>query len=315
MDELAARLPEDVKIAAGVNLAVAELTASVVRALQEAGVRPIVLKGPIVSEWLYGDYATRMSGDVDLLVSPKQLLSAETVLSKRGLAAFPDFPDWPQHSQMWLPDHPGITVDLHRTLWGIPLSNGEAWAGLAAETQWVTIRGVPAETLAPPGRALHLALHAAQHGRAEELPLADLARALDTFPSSLWEDAAALAGRLRASEAFAAGLDLLPQGKALRRSLGLSEPHSVEVLLQMQSPPLTALGFHQLASVPGLPGKARYIVRKLTMPPPWMRRVYPLARRGRLGLVATYAWRPFWLALHAGRGFTAWRRARRRVEG
>ena len=39
-------------------------------ALRDAGIRAILLKGPVIARWLYDDGSERNYGDVDLLVAP-----------------------------------------------------------------------------------------------------------------------------------------------------------------------------------------------------------------------------------------------------
>ena len=62
-----------------------EVTAEVVRALDAAGVRAIVLKGPATVDWLYGPAADRVYADTDLLVAPGELTRAGEVLAGLGM--------------------------------------------------------------------------------------------------------------------------------------------------------------------------------------------------------------------------------------
>ena len=50
-------------------LAIDAVTAQVVTALRANGIRPLLLKGPSIAGWLYGDGAARPYGDSDLLVA------------------------------------------------------------------------------------------------------------------------------------------------------------------------------------------------------------------------------------------------------
>jgi hypothetical protein len=165
--------------------------------------------------------------------------------------------------------------------------------------------------LSPAARAMHVGIHAGQHGPGFAGPMADLERALEQLPLEVWERATALARRLEAVPMFAAGLSLQPKGKLILDQLGVAEGKTVEVSLRASTPPDLSLGFHRLASRPGLRPKIAFAARKLVPPPAWMRSCVPVARRGRLGLLAAYLWRPIWLLQRAGPGFRAWRRARR----
>jgi hypothetical protein len=59
----------------------------VMDALAEAGIRSTALKGPKLSEALYGDPGRRISSDIDLLVHPDQLCEAVGVVCELGYRA------------------------------------------------------------------------------------------------------------------------------------------------------------------------------------------------------------------------------------
>lgn len=65
--------------------AVSQLTL-LVRALRRAGIETVVLKGPLLSAWLYGDFGMRRFADLDLLVERGQRERALQVLSAAGYA-------------------------------------------------------------------------------------------------------------------------------------------------------------------------------------------------------------------------------------
>ena len=162
-----------------------------------------------------------------------------------------------------------------------------------------------------PGTALHLALHAAQHGVRGARSIEDLRRGLACFSSETWERAGALASELRAVPSFAAGLRLLPAGRVVADLLELPTRGAAETILRAASAPQTALGLHRLATTPGVRRKAAFVAEELIPPPTFMRAAYPWARRNRLFLALSYAWRPLWLARHVGPALQAWQRARR----
>jgi putative nucleotidyltransferase-like protein len=59
--------------------------------LEEQGIRAVPLKGPKLSEELYGDIGRRLSNDIDLLVAPDQLAAAVEVVRTIGYAPPSDF--------------------------------------------------------------------------------------------------------------------------------------------------------------------------------------------------------------------------------
>lgn len=305
-------------LAVAAELVVETTAAEVVDALERDGVRSILLKGPSFARWLYGPNATRPSVDVDLLISPGDRAAAEGTVTRLGFAPFPSnvpAEDERRHAYCWDRDAGLIGVDLHFTLPGVAVSDEDAWCALTGATERLTVGGREIEVLAPASRALHVAIHAAQHGPGFEGPMADLERALEQIRPELWEEAAALARRLEAVPMFAAGLGLQPKGRWIARGLRVDDERTVEAALRASTPPDLALGFERLASRPGLWPKVEFAIRKLVPPRAWMLSCVPLARRGRLGLVAAYLWRPLWLLRRVGPALRAWRRARRQAAG
>lgn len=301
-------------LAAAANAAVAATAAEVVTAFDEARIRSILLKGPSLTDWLYDGTGARFSVDVDLMVSPANAERAEAVLSRLGFTAFPenaDFRSQPRHARAWNRATSQVSVDLHTNLAGIGVSSEEAWRVMSRKTEVHYVASTRVEVLAPGARALHVALHAAQHGARWRWGVEDLSRALQRVPFSVWQEAAELASTLEAMAPFAAGLSLLPKGRAIKRRLSLPDATTVEVALRATTPPDLALGLQRLATIPGLRAKSVFALRKLFPPAPWMRTWLPLARRGRVGMAAAYGWRPVWLLLRAAPALRALRRARK----
>ena len=75
-------------------------TVEAVRAMREAGVRPLLLKGPVIATWLYADDpARRPYRDVDLLVAVEQFDAARSVLGRLGYR-FVSIPRWLHHGYL-----------------------------------------------------------------------------------------------------------------------------------------------------------------------------------------------------------------------
>ena len=292
-------------------LCVDRLTAELAEAFAEDGVPCILLKGPVIARWLYDDGSVRPYNDCDLLVPPRQLAAAQTILRQRGFAdtASPlAHPRLDSHEWARAEHH----VDLHTTLIGIRAEAQTVWDELSSMTETEQVGGVTVQVLGLAARALHIALHAAQHGPEDEKPTEDLRRALLLVSEQTWRDAAELAVRLHAVAAFATGLRLLPAGAELATRLDLAKAVSAEAALRLEPVPL-ALAFEHLAGVAGWRARLTIVLRELVPTPAFMCWWSPLARRGRLGLAAAYCWRPLYLLVHLGPGFLAWRRARRGV--
>jgi hypothetical protein len=296
-----------------VNLVNDVATAEISRAMRGAGVRAIVLKGPATRHWLYEPMAPRLSLDVDLLLSWGQLEQAERALDLIGYrflgidAVGPDRP----HCRIW--EHPsGMMLELHRRIAGIGLDCEAAWERLSRETETLEVAGTPVEVLSAPARALHLALHAAQHGEAFDKTLLDLKTALERLPDNTWMSAARLAEELDAEAAFVAGLRLDPAGETLVERMELKPRPTMptEVILRARSAPVMSEGIEWMSRLTPWK-KALFALRHVVPPAGYMRVWSPRARRSRFGLALAYLWRPVWLATHLAPALRTWRRARR----
>ena len=309
------RITPAARIVAG-NLRVDSATAEVLRAFDVAGVESLLLKGASIVHWLYEADNPRAYVDCDLLVRPAHGPAAGQVLA--GIGFEPALEDeqmpswWREHAVAWVRQEDGVIVDLHRTLAGVGVDAEKLWLTLSGDVERIVVAEFDAATLAIPGRAFHLALHAAQHGVGWEGPLhADLERAVSSTEGTVWKAAAEIAASLRGTAAFATGLRMVPAGEALASELDLPAGQPVDVALRASSAPPVALGFEQLASARGLGARLRIVRHKAFPPTTFMRAWSPRANQGRLGLMLAYAWRPLWILRNAPTGFKAWRAARR----
>jgi hypothetical protein len=287
------------------TLAVDAVTVEVTAALAEAGVASLLLKGPSIAEWLYEDPAARSYTDSDLLVDPDGVAVARTKLAELGFRA--EFGPLPHPGMESPPSQPwrraDFAVDLHTTLEGAGVGAREVWAVLRPGATEQTVGGRRLLVLGEPARLAHVALHAGHHGAAAERPLEDLRRALARIDLDGWRSAAGVAERIAASPLFAAGLELLPEGRRLLAPLGL-EGVARERLPRVP----VAAGFARLRASRGLRAKAGLLVHELVPSADFMRWWTPLARRGPRGLLAAYVWRWLWLLWHAAR-VAIWRRS------
>lgn len=294
------------------SLAVDRATAEVVEALERSGVRSILLKGPALARWLYDDGALRPYLDCDLLVGPEDVSATEQTLRSLGFEriALDTIPnDWPRHARAWIRPH-SPTVDLHLTLPGAEASPQEVWQILSGDTERMLVGGTMVETLAPAGRALMLALHAAKDGAREKKPLHDLAHGLERVPRETWAAAAELAARVQAEAPFATGMRKLPTGRVLATALGLPHTTSARTVLRDRGAPPLSVGLDWFFSHRGARRKLALVARKVVPPRTYLRAWRSIARRGRLGLAVAYLWRPLWVAWRAPTALLALWRAR-----
>jgi hypothetical protein len=292
---------------AALVLHVDSVTAEVVTAMRRAGIRPLLLKGPSIATWLYGDGPFRRYGDSDLLVAPGSYRRAGHVLRELGFRHreyvwLGYVETWWRGSGTGAVDLRPTSVDLHCSLSGVRAPAQTAWEVFSADTETLQVGGIDVEILRVPARALHVALHAAQHGADGARPLEDLARALRLADEQVWGQAAGLARRLDAVAAFAAGLRLHPDGARLAERLRLpsERPPAVALRLGAQNP--VAIALESLASERSLRARAHLLLRGLVPSRRYMRHWsatrmggWPEAlREGPLGLWLAYLWRPIW---------------------
>ncbi len=305
------------------HLVVDSATAEVVRALEERGVRSLLIKGPAIGRWLYEDSASREYVDMDLLVPPEDQAMAAQVLASLGFTSWKaelsdedvsqliEERQIDRHATVWGRFPPGVSVDLHKTIAGVRADPADLWDALAPDSEQLSLAGGTAAVPGEPGRALIVVLEAAKMGPGDPADLADLQRALAVVDERVWRDAAHLAERVQADPAFSAGLRLLPDGAALAERLGLSAETDMETALRARSAPSMAYGFQRLAEKRGMRARTAFVAREVVPTKLFMRHRSAMAQRGAVGLALAYLWRPFWLLGHAGQGFRAWRRARR----
>ena len=300
------------------TLAVDAQTVRVMSALAEREVHALLLKGPTVAGLLYGDGEMRDYADTDVLVSPAGFATAEQVLRELGYGREVGERSMAligSHGYAWRrPDSP-IAVDLHHTLPGVAGPPGTLWEALRPYTASIQMRGTAIAVLSTPALAFHIALHAANHGVEGEKPLRDLARALGRVGLDHWIEAAALAARVDAVDAFGTGLRLLPAGVALAAHLRVPASRSRHVTMVAMGAPSVAIAADRLRATPGARAKGLLLLRKAIPPADYLRRGWPLARRGWTGAVVAYPWRLAMLACQAGPAMTAWRRAARVTKG
>jgi Uncharacterised nucleotidyltransferase len=276
----------------GTMLALDAVTAQIAAELERVGVPVILLKGPTISRWLYDGPTERPYDDVDVLVREEDLERAEAVLEEIGFRFVHD--DW--HGRIWL--RGSINVDLHRRVVGLGADPRDAFDVILESAEPFDLGRGWMRMPSAPVRTLNLALHAAQHGPGLTHPLEDLRRGIKRVPEETWREASAAARELDAEEGFASGLDLLPEGTALRNRLGF-EPQ-----VWTGVPELTT-GLLRFAATKGAKEKTTLVVHEVFPTRDYLRAHYSLARRGRGGLLAARAWRPVSLLIRLGPALSA----------
>lgn len=292
------------------RLALDAALAEIVETYRARGIGYLLLKGPAFAQWLYDDPATRTYIDLDVLVAPADFPAARRALGELGFCVQPSGAhahDGSEHHEGWLRKN-GLParVELHHTLALLPASAETVWEELARGAGQITVGRQTITVPSLAASALIVALHAAQHGVGDAQPMEDLRRALRKVDPATWRAAASLARKLDVEATLAAGLCLEPAGRALARRLGLPAEGSRLVRLHASSAPATAFGIEQLVRTRGLANQLRLLRHELVPSPAFMRAWQPMARRGRVGLLLAYLWRPAWLLAKLPLGLRAW---------
>lgn len=256
-----------------------------------AGIPSVLLKGAALARLLYSSAQSRGYNDVDLLIAPGHLDAAHAALTELGytnttaergvedIAGAVHAETWARRSEEIGP----LMLDLHTRLPGVKVPPEVAWPLLTAQQASVEVGGRQAPTLGRDGLALHVAIHAAQHGLDDPKPQGDLRYALDAWPPEVWEQAARLATELDAVGAFAHGLRLVPAGTRLAAELGLPSTDAQEwEMRNREARPRGTFHLQALADATTLRERLRALRRALFPPREWI--VYENARARKGGV-------------------------------
>jgi hypothetical protein len=294
------------------------------RALDQARIPCVLLKGAGFARLLYDRPETRLYGDVDLLIDPARASAAHEVLRRLGFRPFdPESLSGQSdpglahdvgvlgavHGGAWLRDDDNLAVDLHHTLPQVTIERSVAWEELRGRTIEVEIAGAPTRVLDKAASALLVALHAAHDGPAGRGAIRDLELAAVLIDLASWRDARELARRLGAERAMGVGLGLVPGGVTVAAALGLDSAPTPAIKLQWSGASWSASTVEALASGGLRPG-LRLVLQLARPSPEAMRSGSSLARRGRRGLLAAYLLRAGRLARRAPGAVAEWRRHR-----
>lgn len=154
------------------------------RALDGAGVRWVVVKGPVLAERVHDSFDLRFYGDVDVLVPPSDLEHTLDALAIAGGVVLDR--NWAllcreEPGELHVATEGGALVDLH---WHL-LSERRPRAAFRWETEdlldravTVDLNGMTVPTLSPEDTVVHLAAHTVLSGGDRLVWHQDLARAL-----------------------------------------------------------------------------------------------------------------------------------------
>ena len=295
-------------------------TIEVLTAFDSIGVKALLLKGPALAHRLYAPAGeSRGYWDIDLLVPPHGLESAREALATLGYTKAEevfgvDDVGGVQHGELWArQDERGgpLCIDLHFRLSGCKASREVVWDSLAKGHNSIDLQGRPVAVPGDDGLALHLALHAAQHGSGDTKAIGDLERGIERWPLAVWRSAALLAEAVQGVPAFAAGLRLVPASSRLASRLDLPATPQLEwEILHRDARPRGTFHLEAIAGAGGLRERISVLRRSLLPDPQWIRWEFPWARTWLLLLVG-YACHIVRAPVWAAQAMRFRRRARR----
>jgi hypothetical protein len=260
--------------------------------------------------------------DVDLLLDPSAVPTAEHVLSTIGFRRFERESlvmqsdvaigravgaQGASHATTWVRDRDSLVIDLHDSLPQVGVPPSVVWERLTRHLEIIDVAGSPTVTLDRPATALLIALHAAHHGPGWTRSAGDLSRALKVVDYECWLMARELAQELEAERPMGIGLAINEDGLVLARTLALPTEPTLAHQLLWRGAPWSASVLESLRHMDSTRDRTGFLWRILWPSPEAMRRGSALARRGPRGLAAAYLVRPgrlarvLWLALRQHR--------------
>lgn len=305
----------------GTTDALDEVAAQIYEEVVTARLDVLLLKGAGLARMLYADTERRKYWDIDLLARPEHLTAVGQILARRGYRNVTeklgiDDVGGVVHADTWLgatadePHRP--VVELHRWLPGARAPAPGAWEQLWSRRTSIDLHGRQVPILDRDGQALQLATHAAQHGPSYAKGLRELLLGLERWPFEIWRDAAALAKRLDAVDAFAAGLRLVPPGAELAQRLSLPTPSLLEwEIRNRERRPRGTFHVEALREKRGGRERLRLVRRALVPDARWMSREYSWAQRSIAHLIGAYGLHAVRAPLWAARAWSFRRRARK----
>jgi hypothetical protein len=168
------------------SLAQAAEIGRLARAFSDAGVNVLALKGVVLSAQLYGNGALRDARDIDLLVDPEQVASADAVLAAAGYRCSNEAlsPRQSGSYRRWIKDveyihvTTGAPVELHCRLCDNANALARDFSALWRQRDEVSVGGATVGTLSRRALALYLCVHGAGHAWERLRWLVDLATLL-----------------------------------------------------------------------------------------------------------------------------------------
>lgn len=199
------------------NMFLTGQTLRILRRFASAGIPLLPFKGPLLSIQAFGDPGLRTYGDLDLLVQPKHLNEAITLLQTSGFEAVTSA-TWLQKSNWYISrqkdvhfvDAAGRTVlELHWKLsgshFGLPKEMNRLWERL----EWVDLAGMRVPNLSFNDLLIYLCLHGSRHSWERFGWICDVYYLITSHSDVDWESILIESRQLGCENVVALGLKLM----------------------------------------------------------------------------------------------------------
>lgn len=221
------------------NLALSAELCRLAELFKEHAIAFVPLKGPVLSQQLYGDLSMRCSADLDWLVLPHDVLSVRNVLTAKGYRVGSPL-HWPcdsaclrsREAEISLVDAARfLTVDLHWRIlpsyFASAFDYEEVWQSLVS----IAFCGGTIPGLCPEHLLQLLCGHAAKHAFARVGWICDIASCLIAFPNLRWPDVLAASARAGTMRQLLQGLKIAEDLLGVPLPAALPEDPAVEKLV------------------------------------------------------------------------------------
>jgi hypothetical protein len=198
------------------NLALSAELCRLAELFNQHAIAFVPLKGPLLSQQLYGDLSMRASVDLDWLVHPRDVLRVRDVLIAEGYRVASAL-HWPCDSACLrcreeeislLDESRSLNVDLHWRILPSYFASAfdyvEVWQSLTS----TAFCGRTIPSLRPEDLLLLLCAHGAKHGFERVGWICDIASCLKAFPNLRWPEVMAASARAGTTRELLMGLKI-----------------------------------------------------------------------------------------------------------
>lgn len=169
----------------GRNLSLTRELLRVMALLEKAGIRAISFKGPVLAAQYYGEIGLRQFGDLDILVSRRDVPRAQKLLLSNGYRTLL-FRWFDPHCQLLHPEGKRV-VELHRELMPRTFYVPFDWNALWDRSELFSLIGTEVRTLSAEDLLLFLCAHGAKHLWERMVWVCDVAQILRARPQLDWD--------------------------------------------------------------------------------------------------------------------------------